>query len=131
MAGIDYESLALVVRQLLADNGRVVTLNQLNNVPANPAQPWRNVSTDVRTAVATLEVSAVFVEPSSLDTLGKDYVSPEFLKRIEQLAFVSTDTRLDDFDEMVDFDGTRWNIVEMTELRPGQKSMLYFIGVKK
>jgi hypothetical protein len=71
------------------------------------------------------------VEPSSLDTLGRDYVSPEFLKRAEQIAFISTDTRLDQFNEMVDDDGTRWRIVDMTELRPGSKSMLYFVGVKK
>jgi hypothetical protein len=130
MSAIDYDTIATVVRTLLSENGRTVTLNKMDNVPSNSSKPWQG-STTARTAVATLEVSAVFVEPSSLDTLGRDYVSPEFLKRSEQIAFISTDTRLDQFNEMVDSDSTRWRIVDMTELRPGSKSMLYFVGVKK
>jgi hypothetical protein len=108
----------------------LVTLNKMDNVPASASEPWKGSSAP-RTAVATLEVSAVFVEPSSLDDLGKDYVSLEFLKRAQQIAFISTDVRLDQFNEMVDDDGTRWRITEMTELRPGSKSMLYFVGVTK
>jgi hypothetical protein len=130
MALIDYEAIALVARSLLTDAGRTVTFNKFNNVPDTSSQPW-NGSTTPRTAVATLEVSAVVVEPSSLRTLGVEFVTDDFIKRSEQIALVSTDTRLDQFDEMVDDDGTRWKIWKISELRPATKSMLYFVGLQK
>ena len=124
----DYNPIALEARALLTEFGRTVTFVQMNNVPDNTAQPWLGSST-ARVAVASLEVDAVFVEPSSLNTLGRQDVQLEFVERSEQIGLVSTDTDLHDFNEIIDTDGTRWKITGLSELKPGLKSMLYFVGV--
>lgn len=127
----DYEPLVTDVRELLDSFGRTATFNKLNNVPPDSATPWRSTDNPRNEIVESLSVSIVPVEPSALDDLGRDDMTQDFIKRSQQILFVSTDTDLRQFDEMVDSDGSRWRITYLTELRPGSRSMLYFVGISK
>lgn len=128
----DYTELVDTATELVAEFGRVVVLSQLNASPANPAQPWRG-ATDPRAAPpGTKTVSAVFVDPSSLDALGREALRNEsWVARAHQVAIIATTENLEKYDEMSDTDGELFKIVGVKMLKPGPVNLLAYVGVAR
>ena len=127
----DYTEMAGISQTLIAEFGRTVTFVELGDVPANPAQPWLGAASPRGAPKQTLALKAVFVEPSSLNELGSQAVSEDFLKRCTQIALVYASVELAPFDEILDSDGSRWTIQVLSKLKPGGTLLLYFVGVAR
>jgi hypothetical protein len=135
----EYTELAADVLELITEFAsdattgtiREVTLLQLNAAPTNPAKPW--LPGNVRTApVATKVVPAVFVDPSSLDALGREATRDDsWVARSTQVAIIATTESLEKYNEMVDTDGSRWKVTGVRMLKPGPINLLAYIGVSR
>lgn len=111
--------------------GRPITLVQLDASPTNPAQPWKG-NTDVRgEPIASLTVNGVFVEPESLERLGKQRQSNDFVKSAEQVIIIIYDGPLGQYDEVIDSDASRWVVHNVQELGPGDKILLHYLRVQR
>jgi hypothetical protein len=132
MSTANYEKIYRNALKLTAKYGRSLTLVQLDATPSNVAQPWKG-NTDVRgEPIATLTVNGVFVEPESLERLGKQRQSNDFVKSAEQTVIVIHDGSLGVFDELIDVvDSSRWTVHNIQELQPGDKIMLHYLRVQR
>jgi hypothetical protein len=131
MSTANYEKIYRNALKLTAKYGRAMTLVQLDASPANPAQPWKG-NTDVRgEPLASLTVNGVFVEPESLERLGKQRQSNDFVKSAEQTVIVIYDGSLGQFDELIDVDASRWTVHNVQELQPGDKIILHYLRVQR
>lgn len=132
----DYAPIAAVSQSLIlkfAGQGpsRTVTFVELGDVPADPSKPYLGSASPRGAPKQTLALPAVFVEPSSLQALGRGVVSDDFLKRSTQIALVYSSVALQPFDEVIDIDTSRWKIADLSELKPGGISLLWFVGLKR
>lgn len=127
----DYTSIAATAKSLVAQFGRTVTFVELGDVPADPAKPYLGSASPRGAPKQTLALPAVFVEPSSLQALGRGDVSDDFLKRSTQIALVFSATALEPFDEIIDTDTSRWKIQDLSRLKPGAVDLLWFVGLKR
>lgn len=124
----DYNEFVRLAQELIAENGRQVTLQKLDATAADISKPWKGPGAP---AVALAKVlPAVFV-PASGSGLGRDIVKEELLDRVEQVALVApTDVSLEGFHAILD-GGVRWNIDWAQALKPGPLVVLYVFGVKR
>lgn len=127
----DYSELVTVAQSLIAEFGRSVTFVALSDTPANPATPWLGPTSPRGAPSRTLVLKSVFVEPSSLNALGNQAVSDDFLKRATQIALVYSSVELAEFDELLDSDSSRWQVQEIAKLKPGSTLLLFFVSVKR
>jgi hypothetical protein len=127
----DYQPLADLSAELVAEFGRIVTFRELGDVAGTPSQPWLGAANPRSSPKQTLDLSAVIVEPSSLNALGNDAVSDDFIKRSQQIAIVYSAVELAPFDEVLDTDGSIWKIALLSKLKPGGVLLLYFVGLTR
>lgn len=127
----DYGPIAQVAQDLITKFGRSVTFVELGDVPSDPTKPYLGSASPRGTPKQTLALSAVFVEPSSLQALGRGDVSDDFIKRSTQIALVCSATALEPFDEIIDTDTSRWKIQDLSRLKPGPTDILWFVGLKR
>ena len=122
-----------LARRLVAARGREVSFIKLNATPADPAKPWRGAANPRAAPGDTASVPSVFVPPSSASQLGLSTVSEELLRRSTQIAICapgsSSTDNLEEFDEVVDKDGSRWKITFVETLRPADVRIVYFVGL--
>jgi hypothetical protein len=126
----DYGRIAAIALAQVADKGRSVTLRRLNSTPPDPAKPWRG-PVDPRATAITLAVSAVFVEPSSLQTLGLNAELVDWVAHCEQVAIVAGPDDLRDYSELLDSDASVWRIVGVSSLQPATLRLLSYVGVAR
>ena len=131
----DYTNIATTAKRLVDKFGRSVTFRRLDRTTLDDAaKPWRGTATPRTTLDATVTAIAVIVPPSSASRLGLTTRDNELIKRSEQIMIValgatSTDD-LSTFDEVLD--GTQlWKITTVETLKPGDTTLLYFVGVKR
>lgn len=119
-------------KRLVTKFGRSVSFVQLGAGPDNAAQPWKGTA-NVRTSpIAELTVNAVFVEPESLERLGLQVVSNEFIKSTEQVVIVVSEFSLKQYDEMIDsVDGARYKIANIQQLNPGDSLVLHYVRIQR
>lgn len=129
MAEFDYSRIVAVAERQIARFGRTVTFVPLVNAPTDPSKPWK-AATSPRAVVGT-DIKAVFVEPSTLDALGRNDNTQDFVKRSTQIALVYSPLNLRTFNEVIDSDGSRWRIQGMSELKPANDHVLWFVGVSR
>lgn len=132
MSTANYEKIYRNALKLTKKYGRALTLVQLDATPTDVNQPWKG-NTDVRgTPLATLTVNGVFVEPESLERLGKQRQSNDFVKSAEQTVIVIHDGSLGQYDEVIDnADDSLWTLHNIQELQPGDKIMLHYLRVQR
>ncbi len=131
MSTVNYNKTYLKARRRTAKYGRAITFVQLDGTPTNPSRPWLS-NTDVRaTPVATLETDGVFVEPESLERLGKQRQANEFVESAEQVIIVAHNGSLGHFDEVIDSDGSQWKIANKQELAPGDSKIIHYVRVQR
>lgn len=127
----DYVPLADFSAEIIAEFGRVVVFREMGDVPTNPAKPWLGATNPRGAPKQTLSLHSVFVEPSSLNALGNQAVSDDFVKRSQQIGIVYSSVELAAFDEVVDTDGSIWKISALSKLKAGDTLLLYFVGVTR
>lgn len=131
---VDYAALSQIANTLVAENGRAVTFIKMDRTPADPAKPWRGAAAPTATPAATLAATAVFVEPSSASRLGISSEESDLVKRSTQIMMVALGSEssedLRDYDQVLD-DGTHWKITTVEQLKPGDTSLLFFVGVAR
>lgn len=78
-------------------------------------------------------VFACFVEPAGLKSLGISTKQNGLWKDSAQIALVGSDgiNDLTTFDTITDSDGSTWKIDHTEKFRPGDTTLLYFVGVKR
>jgi hypothetical protein len=130
MPAFDYSALAAKAQELVTRFGRAVTLRRLNVTPPDPAKPWRGPA-DARAGAFTLTVSAVFVEPSSLQQLGLNADLVDWVAKSQNVAIVAAPQDLRDFSELLDTDSSVWRITGVSTLQPAADRLLHFVGVAR
>lgn len=126
---MDYAELADVVNELILDTGRSVVLERLSATPPDSARPWRGPV--AQTVASSLTAPATFV-PASGAGLGKELVSPELLKTVEQVCMTGPSTVFDIEAATTVTDGAqRWRVEWVQTLKPGSVALLHVIGLKK
>ncbi len=132
---VDYTRLANTAQRLIDKNGRAITIVKLSRVNDDPNFPWRGNETPRVSVNDTISTIGVFVEPYSLARFGFLSSDDELIKRAEQVVMVSgngtSQKDLSLFDEIIDFDNTRWKIDRTNRLRPAENTLIYALGVKR
>jgi hypothetical protein len=135
----DFEKLAATAQRLVEKNGRAMQLIRHNRTAADPTKPWRgNVATPTTGAGGDpgLDAIACFV-PASGSGLGRLFqqTAGTLAVAFEQIGLVASgsiaDADLSTYDRVIDEDGTSWKIEVRGELKPGSKSLLWFLGLKR
>jgi hypothetical protein len=126
----DYSGLAATAQELVTEFGKAVTLRRLDTVPPNPSEPWVPPA-DPRAGATTLAVTAVFVEPSSLQNLGGPNTQlDDWVRRSQQIAIVAAPEDLSSFSELID-GADLWRVVGCSTLNPGGTRILHYVGLAR
>lgn len=129
---VDAVKVIATAQRLIAKHGRAVTLLQLDSTPPDPSKPWNGPPDPRATPDDTLDLIAVFVEPSSAVRLGLSAQESDLVKRSDQILIVSPGAAEDvrRFHEVIDT-GESWKIEIVEILRPAEEILLAFIGVRR
>lgn len=130
---VDYVKLQKTAIRLIKKNGREITLIGLNETAADTSKPWKGPATGGET---DLIVSGVFVPPNTvrqfgLTALGEGTEFMDLITLSEQVIIIAQgDIDIRTFTEVLDR-SERWGIIGMQVLRPGDVTLLSFIGVRR
>ena len=132
----DYIKLAATAARLVANAGRSVTFVRFDRSLQDVAKPWLGSVDPRATPDASEVVSAVFVEPTSLNSLGESTVDSDLLKRSTKIMIVAAGSDftadLSKFDEVIDsLDNSTWRIVGVDKLQPASVVVAYYVGVAR
>lgn len=116
-----HEEMAAVAAELIAENGRLVTLHKISSDASPSDKPWRGTGAELTSS--SLPVQAVFL--ASYRALGDD-----FHKDVDQLALVGSSEDLSGYDTLQDGD-TSWKIIRSSEIKPGTTRIATFLGVAR
>ena len=128
---VDYVKMAATALRLVTKYGRSVTLVKFNVTPDDAAKPWRGTAHPRQTPEATLALPAVFVDPTSISSLGFAAVVSDLLKNCEQVCLIASTEDLTGYNEILDTNGVRWKIDKMDKLAPAETTLLYYMGVSR
>lgn len=133
---IDYEKIALKVEKAIKRAGRPVVLqNHTSRDLIDVERPWKGYQE--LSEPETLDLVGVFVPPNQvrifgLSALGESTKFDDLIQRSELIMITypfDMDTR--DYQKMVDYDDSIWQITATQQMRPAEKLMLSFIGVTR
>lgn len=129
----DYARIAASSSRLIQKFGRAVTFIKKNETPSNASQPWKGPASGGETE---LELYGVFVPPSAvrqfgLPSLGFGTELENLIASSEQICITQPgETDLREYSTLLD--GTlRWGILTVQVLRPADKTLLAYVGVKR
>lgn len=127
----DHTEFVELAKELLAEEGRTITLQELDATAADPSKPWNGPGVPtVKTEYVA--VPAVFVPAygRDLSMLVKD---DELLKKVKQVALVSpvAEGLHDKIARIVDTDGSFWKVSWGQALRPANQTIIYLFGVEQ
>ena len=129
-----YASKAATAKRLINKRGRSIELIRLDESAANTSRPWKGPpSTPSET---TPQLRGVFVPPNTvrqfgLSALGLGTQLEDMISMSDQVIIVAqgeVDLRI--FTEVLD-DGVRWGIFASQILKPGDVTLLGFLGVRR
>lgn len=133
----DYVKLLAVANKLINKNGRNIILQHEQRTPADPDKPWRGpqLEKDGGTPVK-LPVRGVFVPPNTvrefgITSLGEGTLMEDMIAVSQQIVIIAgTEVDLRQFDTIKDRSES-WGIKGLQVLRPGEITLLAFIGVRR
>jgi hypothetical protein len=129
---INYVKLQATALRLINENGRAITLVRKSRTPADANEPWNGPTG----ADTTLSLTGVFVPPSSvrefgLPALGEGTEYQDMLRFSQQIVIVAPEANDVRNYEILQDRSDDWGIVATQVLRPGDLTMLAFIGVRR
>jgi hypothetical protein len=129
---LNYTQLRRTAERLIEENGRDIQLIRKDQGnPVDPAMPWR-ASTDA--AEISITVTGVLIPFEAESGTGT------IVRRQEQMALIAaksvddekpSNTNIEDYDELLDDDGTRYRIEDVDLIKPGSQRILYMLRVKQ
>ena len=115
------------VEEMIAENGREVTLVIPSNEPADPDKPWNGF----KKQDTEIKQMGVFVPSyTAQKDFGLSLKEEDLLAECEQFVLFSGINRLVNARFIID-DGVKWRVVFLSELRPGKHELVYAVGVKR
>lgn len=130
----DYTGNVATAKRLIKNFGRQVTLRKLSNTASDANKPWLG-ATDPVVSGTSITVYGVAVPPSSATLLGFSAIPDDLLKTVSQIFILevgeSDPEALDDYTTLVDTDTKEYGILYVEKLRPGETTILYFMGVSR
>lgn len=128
----DYSRQIASARRQIAAKGRRVAFYSNTSGVGDTTKPLSGPAAPA-TAMAVENVPAVFVQPSSLQSLGFGVRNVELFGNCTQIAMIAADGVNDfsTFKFMKDFDGSDWKIEYTERLQPAEQPILYFVGVRR
>ena len=132
---VDFVRAAATAKRNIEKNGRFVTLVKASRTPGNAAQPWRGPASPEVPADQLGPVKMAFIPPSGND-LGRRFTDDEgqLTRTISQVGLLAADSveALDAAAEVGTYDsitdgGRAWKILEVEELKPAEKTVLYVL----
>lgn len=125
----DHSDFIALAQELIAEEGRAITVQQLGATPADNAKPWQGPATPTVTTDA--DVFGVFLPVSSLQDLGFKSEDDDLIKRADQVILVPpTTVDLRDMHQVLD-KSVVWKIEWVQVLEPGDQVILYAFGVSR
>jgi hypothetical protein len=126
VALIDYETLVLTVRELIAGTGRTVTFGTLSSAASDASKPWKPTGAPV-----TTDSPATFVPISSATELGLAIVDDELLRRAEQVCIVAPHETVDlSLSNTILDNSLTWRVEWVSVLKPGDATLLLAFGIR-
>lgn len=130
----NHAKLAETGKRLVAKHGREMTFNRRDRAPGDSAKPWNGPADVSEDPAATADLAAISVEPSSAVKLGIATENSDMVKKSSEILIVAPGADftedLSTFDEVVD-DNEIYRITAVEKLKPGDQTILYFVGVKR
>lgn len=118
MTAKDYSGAVAQAVAAVAKYGRPVTLRRLDTTSVTD-KPWRGNPS----APVDLTSNALFIGPSKS-------LNEEFLKDVEDVALIGGDVDLSGYHQLID-NTTVWRIIRQQVLRPGNKTILTYVGIAR
>lgn len=130
MTAFDYSRPLATAQRLIERFGRRVTLQGVSDGPSDPNNP---LGSPAAAPAPVAGIPATFVQPSSLNTLGFGARITELFADATQVAIIApvSGIDLDEVRFLIDNDGTKWKVTYIEKLKPGETTILYFIGVAR
>lgn len=130
---VNYVRLVQTASRLIANNGRAIQFFKFNEIPNDSNQPWKGPAIS---GEQTLELNGVFVPPNTvrefgLSALGEGTGFEDLITFSQQVIIVAQgENDLREYTTVIDRD-QRWGIVGLQVLRPGNTTVLGFVGVRR
>lgn len=114
------------VKEIIADEGRIVTFVRFDATTPDPTKPHKPGADPWIAPAETLDAAAVFVPLSSLQELGMVAVKRELYNAAAVVGMVEPVDGVDfaHFDGMID-DGSRYLLSAVDKLKPGPTVFLW------
>jgi len=127
------ESLALV-QDLIAESGKDITFIRFKQEPEDSNKPW-NGPDDPREVPDAIEtMKGVFVSLSGVQDLGITALSTDLLRRVQMVCLVapkvSPSFDIKTANEVIDDEVYR-RVEFVEELKPGNTTLLYYVGISR
>jgi hypothetical protein len=129
---INYTRMRALAERLIEENGRDIQLiRQDQGNPVDPAMPWRASTEASEVSITVTGVLIPFETETATGTI---------VRRQEQTALIAAksvddenpaNTNIEDYDELLDDDGTRYRIEDVALIKPGSQRILYMLKVKQ
>ncbi len=135
MTAFNYAPVQTIAIDLITRFGRSMTFERFDQTEQDASAPWDGPADPRTTPDATLTADAVAAEPESAVKLGLEALDNELLKKIDQILIVSppltfTTDDLETFNEVID-NSIRYRIEFVRKLKPGNLTLLYFVGISR
>jgi len=128
----DYTKLAATAARLIKNNGRSITFVKLDEAAADPSEPWNGPASNE----TTLALNGVFVPPNTvrqfgLSALGEGTEFKDLVTFSEQIIITAQgENDLREYTKVIDR-SDRWGIIGLQVLRPGDTTLIAFVGVRR
>lgn len=130
---VDYNRLAQTASRLIKNNGRSISFLKLSEIVNDPSKPWNGPGAGGETALA---LNGVFVPPNAvrqfgLSALGEGTELIDLVAMSEQIIITfPAENNLREYTSVLDR-AVRWGILGLQILRPGDVTVLAFVGVRR
>lgn len=130
---VDYTRLATTAARLIKNNGRSITFVKLNETAGDANKPWNGPGAG---GESTLALNGVFVPPNTvrqfgLSALGEGTEFKDLITFSEQVIITAQgDNDLREYTSVIDR-SDRWGIIGLQVLRPGDTTLIAFVGVRR
>lgn len=131
---VDYVKLSATALRLITSSGRSVSLVRKAQVAGDLTKPWDGPSggTDILTPIEATFVPPNTVRQFGLTALGRGTEFDDLIAMSEQIAIVNPEAlNLTQYTEIEEADTSRWGIIGLQILQPGDTQVLAFIGVRR
>lgn len=126
MSTVDYGPMIAKAKAAVIKYGRSIKLAKIDT-DGHATNPWRpeTVATEVSAAY-----SGLFFPPSQGAALGLNIEINDLLKRASEFVLVATDDDISSYNLVID-GSSRYRIEGMERLKPGDRTILWILGVRQ